>query len=181
MSILVPVVSTGITLTEIPDRITYFIELGNCTQHCAGCHSPYLADTVISPPDLAGVERMAEHAAEQGANAIALMGGTTNGISDDDLITILSSLSCILPVCLYSGSDDEEHDKYIAQKSGVVWLKTGSYQEERGGLSSPITNQRFYELIDHFVVDNKESLVQRDTIFHDITHLFQQQKGVPCT
>lgn len=179
MSILVPVISTGITLTEIPDRITYFIELGNCTQHCAGCHSPYLADSVISPPDLAGVERMAERAAERGANAIALMGGTTNGINDDDLITILSTLSCILPVCLYSGSDDAEHDKYIAQKSGVAWLKTGSYQEERGGLSRTTTNQRFYKLTDRFVVDNKGNLVQKDTIFHDITHLFQKQKGDP--
>lgn len=177
MPILVPVVSTGITLTEIPDRITYFIELGNCTQHCAGCHSSYLADTVISPPDLAGVERMAERAAEQGANAIALMGGTTNGIPDEDLITILRTLSCILPVCLYSGSDDEERDKAITQKSGATWLKTGSYQEERGGLSSPTTNQRFYKLEDHFVFDNNDVLIQRDTIFHDITHLFQ--KGDP--
>lgn len=181
MSILVPVVSTGITLTEIPDRITYFIELGNCTQHCAGCHSPYLADSVISRPTLAGVERMVERAAERGANAIALMGGTTNGISDDDLITILTTLSCILPVCLYSGSDDAEHDKYIAQKSGVTWLKTGSYREERGGLSSPSTNQRFYKLTDRFVLDHKETIIQRDTIFHDITHLFQTQKGATCT
>lgn len=179
MSILVPVVSTGITLTEIPDRITYFIELGNCTAHCVGCHSPYLADTVISPPDLAGVERMAARAAEQGANAIALMGGTTNGISDDDLITILSTLSCILPVCLYSGSDDEERDKTIAREGGVAWLKTGSYQEERGGLSSPTTNQRFYKMTDRFVVDNKGTLIQSSTTFHDITHLFQQQKGDP--
>ena len=179
MPILVPVVSTGITLTEIPDRITYFIELGNCTQNCAGCHSPHLADSVKTPISLEGVERMAERAAEQGANAIALMGGTTNGISDDDLITILSTLSCILPVCLYSGSDDEEHDKTIAQKGGVTWLKTGSYQEERGGLSSPTTNQHFYKLIARFVTDNKGFLIQSDTTFHDITHLFQKQKGDP--
>lgn len=177
MSILVPVVSTGITLTEIPDRISYFIELGNCSKHCPNCHSPYLSDTVISPPDLAGVGRMVEHAAERGADAIVLMGGTTNGISDDDLITILSTLSCILPVCLYSGSDDAEHDKTIAQKSGVTWLKTGSYQEERGGLSSPSTNQRFYKLTDRFVADHKGNIIKKDTIFHDLTHLFQ--KGVP--
>ena len=180
MSILVPIVSTGITLTEIPDRITCFIELGNCTQNCAGCHSPHLtAQQPFAFTSIEDMERMAERAAEGGANAIALMGGTTNGISDDDLITILTTLSCILPVCLYSGSDDAEHDKYIAQKSGVTWLKTGSYHEERGGLSSPSTNQRFYKLTDRFVLDNKDNLVQRGTIFHDITHLFQHQKGDP--
>ena len=177
MSILVPVVSTGITLTEIPDRISYFIELGNCSKHCPNCHSPYLSDTVISPPDLAGVERMVEHAAERGADAIVLMGGTTNGISDDDLITICQTLGNILPVGLYSGRDDEERDKDIALRGSLHWLKTGSYKEELGGLDSPRTNQRFYELEARFVFDRSGSYIQTDTIFHDLTHLFQ--KGVP--
>lgn len=177
MPILVPVVSTGITLTEIPDRISYFIELGNCSKHCPNCHSPYLSDTVISPPDLAGVECMVEHAAERGADAIVLMGGTTNGISDDDLITICQTLGNILPVGLYSGRDDEERDKDIALRGNLHWLKTGSYQEELGGLDSPRTNQRFYELEAHFVFDRSGSYIQTDTIFHDLTHLFQ--KGVP--
>lgn len=177
MSILVPVVSAGITLTEIPDRISYFIELGNCSKHCPNCHSPYLSDTVISPPDLAGVERMVEHAAERGADAIVLMGGTTNGIRDDDLITICQTLGNILPIGLYSGRDDEERDKYIALRGNLHWLKTGSYQEELGGLDSPRTNQRFYELEARFVFDRSGSYIQTDTIFHDLTHLFQ--KGVP--
>lgn len=179
MSILVPVVSTGITLTEIPDRISYFIELGNCSKHCPNCHSPYLSDTVISPPDLAGVERMVEHAAERGADAIVLMGGTTNGIRDDDLITICQTLGNILPVGLYSGRDDEERDKDIALRGSLHWLKTGSYQEELGGLDSPRTNQRFYELEARFVFDRSGSYIQTDTIFLDLTHLFQ--KGAPCT
>lgn len=177
MSILVPVVSTGITLTEIPDRISYFIELGNCSKHCPNCHSPYLSDTVISPPDLAGVERMVEHAAERGADAIVLMGGTTNGISDDDLITICQTLGNILPVGLYSGRDDEERDKDIALRGSLHWLKTGSYQEELGGLDSLRTNQRFYELEARFVFDRSGLYIQTDTIFHDLTHLFQ--KGDP--
>ena len=178
MPILVPVVSTGITLNEVPDHVAFYFEIGNCTQNCPHCHSPHLTvQQTLAFTSIEDMERMAERAAEQGANAIALMGGTTNGIPDEDLITILRTLSCILPVCLYSGSDDEERDKAITQKSGATWLKTGSYQEERGGLSSPTTNQRFYKLEDHFVFDNNDVLIQRDTIFHDITHLFQ--KGDP--
>ena len=176
MPILVPVVSTGITFTEIPDHITYFIEFGNCSKHCPKCHSPHLSDMVVSPPDLVCVERRAERAAEQGADAIVLMGGTTNGISDDDLVTICRALGTILPVGLYSGRDDEERDKYIARRGSLHWLKTGSYQEELGGLDSPHTNQRFYELEARFVFDRSGSYIQTDTIFHDLTHLFQ--KGV---
>ena len=178
MSILVPLVSSGITMNEIPGRIAVYFELGKCTQGCPGCHSPHLSEQqVLAITPLEELESIAETQATKGANAIVLMGGTTNGISDDDLITILSTLSCILPVCLYSGSDDAEHDKTIAQKSGVTWLKTGSYQEERGGLSSPSTNQRFYKLTDRFVADHKGNIIKKDTIFHDLTHLFQ--KGVP--
>lgn len=174
MPILVPVASTGITFTEIPDHITYFIEFGNCSKHCPNCHSPHLSDTVISPPDLAGVERMAERAAERGADAIVLMGGTTNGISDDDLVTICRVLGIILPVGLYSGRDDEERDKDIARRGSLHWLKTGSYREELGGLSSPRTNQRFYELEACFAFDIKDSLIQTGVIFRDLTRLFQK-------
>ena len=120
------------------------------------------------------METKAENAAEQGADAILLMGGTTNRLHESDIIQMLRRLSVILPVCLYSGSDDEEHDKDIAQKSGITWLKTGSYKAELGGLASPTTNQRFYKLNDLFVLDNKGNIVERDTIFHDLTYLFQK-------
>lgn len=182
MSILVPLVSSGITMNEIPGRIAVYFELGNCTQGCPGCHSPHLAvQQCLAITPIEELEDIAETQATKGANAIVLMGGTTNGISKRDLITLLQRLSCVLPVCLYSGSDDEERDKNIAHKSGTTWLKTGSYQEERGGLSSPTTNQRFYKLTDRFTVDNKGTLIQKDTIFHDITYLFQTQKGATCT
>lgn len=180
MSILVPVVSTGITLNEVPDHVAFYFEIGNCTQNCPHCHSPHLtAQQTLAFTSIEDMEYMAEHAAEQGANAIVLMGGTTNGISDDDLITICKRLGYILPVCLYSGRDDEDEDRYIAHAADVRWLKTGSYQEELGGLDSLRTNQRFYELEARFVFDRSGSYIQTDTIFHDLTHLFQ--KGVPCT
>ena len=174
MSILVPVVSTGITFTEIPDHITYFIELGNCSNHCPNCHSPYLSDTVLSPPDLADVERMAERAAERGADAIVLMGGTTNGISDDDLVTICRVLGTILPVGLYSGRDDEERDKDIARRSNLHWLKTGSYKAELGGLTSPTTNQRFYHIDYRYAKDHSGVYIDTEAVFTDLTYLFQK-------
>lgn len=177
MPILVPVVSTGITLTEIPDRITYFIELGNCTQNCAGCHSPHLADSVKTPISLEGVERMAERAAEQGADAIALMGGTTNGLRESDIIQILRCLSVILPVCLYSGSDDAERDQYLAKQGNATWLKTGSYKAELGGLTSATTNQHFYRIDYHYGKDHSGVYFGTTAVLTDLTHLFQ--KGDP--
>ena len=178
MSILVPVVSTGITLNEVPDHVALYFEIGNCTQNCPHCHSPHLtAQQTVAFTSIEDMEHMAEHAAEQGANAIVLMGGTTNGISKRDLITLLRRLSCILPVCLYSGSDDEEYDKDIARVAGISWLKTGSYQKKRGGLDNPRTNQHFYEVEECICMDKSDTYLCVRTHFHDKTYLFQTQKG----
>jgi putative anaerobic ribonucleoside-triphosphate reductase activating protein len=176
MSILVPVVSTGITLNEVPDHVAFYFEIGNCTQNCPHCHSPHLTvQHTLAFTSIEDMERMAEHAAEQGATAIAVMGGTTNGISDDDLITILSTLGDILPVCLYSGSDNAAYDKGIAGHAGIRWLKTGAYHEELGGLSSPTTNQRFYRLEKRYCYNIFGQYVHSTFEFIDRTHLFQQK------
>lgn len=182
MSILVPLVSSGITMNEIPGRIAVYFELGNCTQGCPGCHSPHLSEQqVLAITPLEDLESIAETQAVKGANAIVLMGGTTNGISKRDLITLLRRLSCILPVCLYSGSDDEEYDKDIARVAGISWLKTGSYQKERGGLDNPRTNQHFYEVEECLCMDKSDTYLCVRTHFHDKTYLFQTQKGATCT
>lgn len=172
MSILVPVVSTGITLNEVPDKIAYFIELGSCTQRCKGCHSEELWEEVKSPMSLEDVLRGAEKAIESGANAIVLMGGTCNKMSTPDLLKVLDGLSEIAPTCLYSGLDDEETNTYIAEHSGITWLKTGSYKEELGGLSSPTTNQRFYRK-EYEQIFKKHQYVDSKMVLVDETHLFQ--------
>ena len=173
MSILVPVVSTGITLNEVPDKIAYFIELGSCTQRCKGCHSKELWEEVKSPTRLEDVLRGAEKAVESGANAIVLMGGTCNKMSTPDVLKVLDGLSEIAPTCLYSGLDDEKTNTYIAEHSGITWLKTGSYKEELGGLSSPTTNQRFYRKEIAVIYDNYQVVGTKD-YFVDCTYLFQK-------
>lgn len=143
MSILIPVVDTGVTLNEAPHHVSFFIELGECQAHCKGCHSPHLANHVENKTTLEDLVAKADTAMDKGCNAIVLMGGTTHGISDDDLITIINELAGVAPLCLYSGSDDYEHDIYIANHSMLTWLKTGGYKESLGGLNNPTTNQKF--------------------------------------
>lgn len=172
MSILVPVVSTGITLNEVPDKVAFFIELGSCTQKCKGCHSKELWGEVKTPTPLDDILAEAEQAIDKGANAIVLMGGTCNTLSVTELVVILNALSDIAPTCLYSGSDDTNLNTFLAENTSITWIKTGSYREELGGLTSNTTNQRFYRkeyeqiFKEHQYVTNKMVLV-------DCTHLFQ--------
>ena len=162
-------------MNEIPGRIAVYFELGNCTQGCPGCHSPHLSEQqVLAITPLEELEGIAETQATKGANAIVLMGGTTNGISKRDLIELLRCLSSILPVCLYSGSDDAERDRDLAERGNATWLKTGSYKAELGGLTSPTTNQRFYRIDYRYAKDHSGIYTGTEAVFTDLTHLFQK-------
>ena len=173
MSILVPVVSTGITLNEIPDKVAYFIELGSCTQRCKGCHSKELWEEVKEPTSLDDLLKEVEKAIDKGANAIVLMGGTCNGLNIKELSTILQALSDIAPTCLYSGSDDQKLNCFLVENTDITWIKTGSYKEELGGLSSPTTNQRFYRKEYEEIFKNHQYLMTK-MVLVDYTHLFQE-------
>lgn len=172
MSILVPVHSVGITLNEVPDKVAFYITLGNCTQRCKGCHSPELWEPVPSPRTLSDVLKAAEKAIDEGANAIVLMGGTCNTLSVTELVVILNALSDIAPTCLYSGSDDMNLNTFLAENTNITWIKTGSYREELGGLTSNTTNQRFYRK-DYEQIFKKHQYVTNKMVLVDCTHLFQ--------
>lgn len=173
MPILVPVVSTGITLNEVPDKVSFFIELGSCTQRCKGCHSKELWEEVKEPTSLDVLLKEAEKAIDKGANAIVLMGGTCNGLNIKELSTILQALSEIAQTCLYSGSDDQRLNLFLAETTNITWIKTGSYKEELGGLSSPTTNQRFYRK-EYEEIFKKHQYLRTKMVLVDCTHLFQE-------
>lgn len=164
MSILVPVYSTGVTMSEVPDHLAFYIEFGNCKQKCKGCHSPHLWESVEKETDINDLVTAASDAVSKGANAIVLMGGTTNGFSTAHLISLIDKLAEIAPVCLYSGSDDYELNLLIAMNTRLTWLKTGSYQETKGGLMSAETNQKFLR---------KENVNLGCVVFIDETYKFK--------
>lgn len=138
-----PVVNKGITLTEIPNRISVFFEIGNCTCHCDGCHSPELWDTNYTRPNMT-VQEIIDYVDEQyklGANAVVLMGGMNNKDVSKDVFTLLLLKLSTRQVGIYVGSDDLEWLPLLP----VRWIKAGGYEKDKGGLDSPTTNQRFYE------------------------------------
>ena len=122
--ISLPIVTTGITFTEIPDNIAYFMEIGNCTQKCKGCHSPHLQGDTVEPTFLKDIINDCIKAKQQGATAILLLGGTTNGIPINTLNLIIKELSFILPVGIYSGAPvDSDCHKYLFDNLMLKWLK----------------------------------------------------------
>lgn len=156
-----PIVNYGITLAEIPDRITLFIEFGNCKLKCKGCHSENLWEPVEKQMNYTDIYEIVKRYQGLGANAIVIMGGTTNGVPMSDLGELITMLNNNFGNCigLFSGLQRLEiHNEFLCD---LRWLKVGPYEEPLGGLSSPLTNQRFYEIINDVPID-KTYLFRRD-------------------
>lgn len=162
-----PVLNVSVSLNEIPDHLAVTIELGNCKMGCSGCHSPWCSEPIARDlwPDLEHIMYQVNKQVKQGANAIVLMGGTCNGVSIDDLVEAINVLSCYAPVGLYSGLDDNcVIHKILKENAKLTWLKTGQYQEERGGLDNQNTNQKFY--------------AKRENDWVDITYIFSERRNI---
>lgn len=170
-----PVADSGVALTELPGKLALYFTFGACQAHCDGCHSPELSRPVTSPWSLPNIEAYAETQIQRGANAILLLGGTTNGVPLPHLRTLINTLAELAPVGLYSGSDDDALHQRLARTTRLTWLKTGSYQKERGGLDDPHTNQRFYRKETHYYGTNAFD-IRRSVTLKDLTHLFQTRK-----
>jgi anaerobic ribonucleoside-triphosphate reductase activating protein len=132
---------TKIVFQEVPDEISLAINITGCPCHCEGCHSPYLAEDT-------GLELTSEsmHALiykNPGITCVAFMGGDAY---KNQLIELFKTVKQTygIKTCWYSGRDmDYSYE-------GLKWLdfiKTGPFIRERGPLSSPYTNQRYYEVI----------------------------------
>lgn len=132
-----PVVDMTISLTEIPDKVTVVFLIGNCHGKCPGCHSEYLSIPLPknSWVDFDIIQKRAQEQKNLGANAILLMGGTTNGIPLPILQEAIKRLSEILPVGLYSGASyNSTINKELRKNINLTWLKTGEFIEEKAVL-----------------------------------------------
>ena len=138
-----PIHNMGITLNEVPNKVSVFVEFSNCHLKCEGCHSNHLHSDMFDgeKTDIKYILSYVEKQIDKGAEYIVLMGGDTNGVQKEDLYTLINKLDDIAPVMLYSGSEDIS----ILTDTNLTLLKTGGYIEELGGLLSPTTNQKVFK------------------------------------
>lgn len=158
-----PVVNVTVSMNELPNYIAVAVEFGNCKQKCHGCHSEWLSIPLPKKSwmELEDLMCLINKQVKQGADAIVLMGGTNNGVEPKELIEAINILSHYAPVGLYSGLPVHAaiHERLKDDDVKLSFLKVGDYKAKLGGLTSPGTNQRFYQ-------KNGEG------VWEDITFLF---------
>lgn len=130
---------------EIPDELSLGFSILGCDIHCPKCHSSHTWDVYSE--------------------------GKGIPLTTDVLDTALASQYLVTCILFYGGEWDKEYleyllkystkyDKKLALYTGreleffydsyilayLDYIKVGRYDEEKGGLTSPTTNQRLYKL-----------------------------------
>ena len=133
-------VETKVTFSEVPDEISLCINISNCPCYCKGCHSSYLAEDKGEILTIDALDKLIKN--NKGVTCVAFMGGDNDPKEVSDLAGYVMYKQH-LKTCWYSGR------QYLSPNidlDNFEYIKTGSYIEENGPLSSPKTNQRFYKV-----------------------------------
>ena len=159
-----PVYQTGITLAEMPNNISCYIQLANCNIKCKGCHSKFLWKK-ISQTDLQQILSYVIASKNKGADMFIVFGDINNDISSDDLLLLVRSASSILPVCIYSGADNVEKalgNNYAEILPYLSYIKIGKFNKNLGGLANRNTNQQLFLIKDSQLTDVTKNLFKGD-------------------
>lgn len=138
-----------IAFSEIPDEITLAINLSNCPCHCEGCHSAYLAGDIGEVLNWESLEKLIKD--NTGISCVSFMGGDNDPHSVDVLAEMVKYKYPNIKTAWYSGRQELSeriHLKYFD------YIKLGPYEEDKGPLNNPNTNQRLYHVV-HMKRDNK--------------------------
>lgn len=144
---------------EVPSEITLGVSISGCQIRCQGCHSRELWEdkgTLLTMEELQNL--LDKH---KGITTLLLLGGEHD---IDTLIELFQYAYKKVKTAWYCGLDMIPKDK-LGIMQYLDYLKLGHYDHELGGLNSPTTNQRFYQ-IEH----------QGDGSYyeHDITFKFKK-------
>ena len=151
--------------SEVPEEIALCINISGCPIHCTGCHSPHLWKDIgeeLKPVVLSDLI-----AKNPGVTCIAFMGGDANPQEVENLAHWVKN-NTELKTCWYSG---RQLNNLVMAYDWFDYVKTGPYEEDKGGLNSPTTNQRFYKV--RHEVENGLPF----NMFDDITFKFRNNEA----
>lgn len=157
-----PVYKVGITLNELPDYISAYIQMANCNIKCKNCHSKELWKKINNYMQLEEIIDTVRRYKDCGADSVIIFGDINNDITTSALELLCKELSILLPVCVYSGAntiiDSIGSNQTLEYLS---FIKIGNYDENCGGLDKKTTNQHLYKIIHG-----------KEIKFEDITYKF---------
>lgn len=192
-------VNTDVVFQEIPNETTLAINISNCPCHCEGCHSAYLAEDIGDVLTFSRLEKLIKQnegitavcfmGGDSNPKEINHYAGLIRQLTVDKVIdyhTLKKDVTLPKGVTLPQGSTISE-SKIVPMELKIGWysgrqelakeielknfdyIKLGPYIEELGGLKSPTTNQKFYEVRMCREIDEEGNPIYG---LEDITNIF---------
>lgn len=129
-----------IVFQEFPDEVTLALNISNCPCHCKGCHSPFLAEDNGVKLTEKRFKTLLKN--NPGITCVGFMGGDRDPQEVMDWARWIKEYNPNLKVGWYSGRDEfpNNFDVFVFD-----YIKIGHYDESRGPLSSPMTNQIMFK------------------------------------
>ena len=132
------ILTTMVTLQEVPTEISYCICAYGCPLKCKGCS--WYGETTHRSFTLEDMERVLTKYKNGIISCICFLGGEWN--SDfKDYLELCNKHG--FKTCLYTGRDNVEDEDMLAK---LDYLKYGHWDASLGGLDSKTTNQVFLNL-----------------------------------
>lgn len=152
---LLKYLDTKVVFQEFPDEIALAINISGCPCLCEGCHSSYLAEDSGEILSLVNIMNLIEQ--HPGITCLGFMGGDSRPEMINLLASLVKEASPELKIGWYSGRDELSSE---IELKNFDYIKIGSYQKDKGPLSSKTTNQYMWK-------------IQNGKVIDDITHKFQ--------
>lgn len=134
--------SMEIVFQEIPDEISLAINITNCPNLCPSCHSPWLREDIGEVLTREIIDNAINKYKNQ-ITCIVFMGGDNSFEDIIDLSYYIKESHKEIKTAWYSGKNKIPN---LQPNNPLNYIKIGEYQEERGGLNNPKTNQKLYKL-----------------------------------
>lgn len=129
------------TLSEVPGEISLALSISGCNLGCKGCHSLETWDKNFGK-DLTSDEMHKLMQKYKYSTCVVFYGGEWEIDELTKMCKIVHSYN--KKVCLYTGRELDYFNPDFLQN--LDFIKVGKYIKELGGLQSPETNQKFYDL-----------------------------------
>ncbi len=137
-----------VVLQEVPGEVSLCFSITGCPLKCKGCHSPFLWKRNYGIKLTKDLYRSFLDQYKSLATCVLFMGGEWH---EKELVSLLKLAKKEgYKRCLYTG----ENTISYTIKRELDWLKTGEWNPDLGGLTSPQTNQKFIELKTNKLLNN---------------------------
>lgn len=132
--------SRQVVFQEIPDEISLSYLITGCSLRCQGCHSvdSWSVDAGLELTEEKFISDLKKYT--NWATCILFMGGEWHQCELLHFLNIAQNSD--FKTALYTGRE------YVCEEiiKKLDYLKTGPYLPQKGGLSSPLTNQKLVEV-----------------------------------